>query len=159
MVFTILKYIGVINYDTCCFIHEIKKESKFNYGQQKCSVTNSSTPMKEKCLHKILPDAHPPPMCPLCNTHTHNANHLFTCQHIHTILTPISLWEDPVGVADLLSRWCAVLAWGLDRPRHTGERADITNREDTLLGCTNKININKKKSLLAKLRLFLFFQQ
>ena len=56
-------------------------------------------------LNKISPDTHPTPTCPLCHAHTHNTNHLFTWQHIHTTLNPISLWEDPVGAADLLARW------------------------------------------------------
>ena len=73
-------------------------------------------PLLIEYLHKISPDTHPTPMCPLCNAHTHNTNHLFTCQHIHTTPTLISLWEDPVGVADPLSRRSAVLGWGLVQP-------------------------------------------
>ena len=67
-------------------------------------------------FHKISPDTHPTPMYPLCNAHTHNTNHRFTYQHIHTTLTPITLWEDPVGAADILSRLSAVLGWWLDQP-------------------------------------------
>ena len=73
-------------------------------------------PLLIEYLHKISPDTQSTPMCPLCNAQTHNTNHLFTCQHIHTTLTPISLWEDPVETAGLLSRWSALLGWGLDRP-------------------------------------------
>ena len=75
------------------------------------------------------------------NAHTRNTDHLFTWQHIHTALTPISLWEDPMGVAELLARWSAVLGWGLDRAwggaarsRRTGVGVDTTTSEGVSVG-------------------------
>ena len=68
-------------------------------------------PLLIEYLYKISPDTHPTPMCPLCNAHTHNTNHLCACQHIHTSLTPISLWENPVGGGGL----SFPLVCGLDR--------------------------------------------
>ena len=47
---------------------------------------------------------------PLCNTHTHNTNHLFTCILIHTTLSPLDLWTDSAGVTVLPARWTEKLA-------------------------------------------------
>ena len=45
------------------------------------------------------------PLCPLCNTHTHDTHHLFNFTHIRTTLSPLDLWTDPVGAMELLARW------------------------------------------------------
>ena len=86
-------------------------------------------------LHKISPDTHPTPMCPLYNAHTHNTNHLSTCQHraTHYTKTYISLGKPGGGGGGLLFplvcgsgvgagstvRWAA-------RPRQTGGVVDTT---------------------------------
>ena len=56
-------------------------------------------------LHKIDPVTHPSPTCPLCKSHDHDTNHLFSCTALPTQLEPINLWDDPVAVAELLQRW------------------------------------------------------
>ena len=51
--------------------------------------TNKSTFLKSY-LHKVDAKSHPSPLCPRCNTHTHDTHHLFNCTHIRTtyIVTP-----------------------------------------------------------------------
>ena len=45
--------------------------------------TNKS-PFLKSYLHKVDAKSHPSPLCPLCNTHTHDTHHLFNCSHIVT---------------------------------------------------------------------------
>ena len=66
--------------------------------------TNKS-PFLIEYMHKISPDTHPTPNCPLCTNNIHNTAHLFTCTKIQTTLQVQDLWRDPVGVGDLLARW------------------------------------------------------
>ena len=61
---------------------------------------------------KVDTKTHPSPLCSLCNTHTHDTNHLFNCNHIHTTLLPLDLWTDPARVSALLARWTENLAGG-----------------------------------------------
>ena len=73
--------------------------------------TNKSSFLKSY-LHKVDAKSHPLPLCPLCNTHTHDTHHLFNCTHIRTTLLPLDLWTDPAGVTALLARWTEKLAGG-----------------------------------------------
>ena len=61
-------------------------------------------------LHKIDASTHPSPLCPLCRTHEHTTQHLFSCPQIHTTLSALNLWRDPPGVAALLDDWREKLA-------------------------------------------------
>ena len=54
------------------------------------------------------------PSCPLCGHHCHDVAHLFECQHIQTLLTPLDLWRRPVRAAALVSEWEAALALAED---------------------------------------------
>ena len=69
-------------------------------------------PFLKSYLHNVDAKTHPSPLCPLCNIHTHDTHHLFNFTHIRTILSPLSLWTDPAGVMELLSRWRDKLAGG-----------------------------------------------
>ena len=76
-------------------------------------------------LHKVDAKSHPSPLCPLCNTHTHDTHHLFNYTHIRTTLSPLDLCTDPAGVTALLARWTEKLAGGpqagtSDSPLATG---------------------------------------
>ena len=53
---------------------------------------------------------HPSPLCPLCRTHEHTTQHLFSCPQIPTTLSALDLWRDPSGVAALLDDWREKLA-------------------------------------------------
>ena len=64
--------------------------------------TNKS-PFPKSYLHNADAKSHPSPLCPLCNTHTHDTHHLFNCTHIRTTLLPLDLWTDPAGVTELLA--------------------------------------------------------
>ena len=55
-------------------------------------------------LHKVNAKSHPSPLCPLCNTQTHDTHHLINCTHIRTTLSPLDFWTDPAGVTALLAR-------------------------------------------------------
>ena len=70
------------------------------------------SPFLKSYLHKVDAKSHPSPLCPLCNTHTHDTHHLFNCTHIRTTLSPLDLWTDPAGVTALLARWTEKLAGG-----------------------------------------------
>ena len=61
---------------------------------------------------KVDTKSHPTPLCPLCNTHTHDTHNLFNCTHIRTTLLPLDLWADLAGVMGLLARWRDMLAGG-----------------------------------------------
>ena len=71
--------------------------------------TNKS-PFLLSYLHKIDASTHPSPLCPLCRTHEHTTQHLFSCSQIHTTLSDLDLWRDPSGVAALLNDWREKLA-------------------------------------------------
>ena len=73
--------------------------------------TNKS-PFLKTYLHKVDAKSHPSPLCPLCNTHTHDTHHLFNCTHIRTKLSPLDLWTNSAGVKELLARWRDKLAGG-----------------------------------------------
>ena len=66
--------------------------------------TNKS-PFLPSYLHKIDASTHPSPLCPLCRTHEHTTQHLFSCPQIPTTLSALDLWRDPSGVAALLDDW------------------------------------------------------
>src|SRR6476661_9116926 len=53
--------------------------------------TNKS-PFLKSYLHKIDPQNHSSPLCPLCNTQNHDTKHLVTCFSLPTHLTPNDLW-------------------------------------------------------------------
>ena len=61
-------------------------------------------------LHKIDASTHPSPLCPLCRTHEHTTQHLFSCPQIRTTLSALDLWRDPSGIAALLDDWREKLA-------------------------------------------------
>ena len=71
--------------------------------------TNKS-PFLLSYLHKIDASTHPSPLCPLCRTHEHTPQHLFSCPQIHTTLSALDLWRDPSGIAALLDDWREKLA-------------------------------------------------
>ena len=71
--------------------------------------TNES-PFLLSYLHKIDASTHPSPLCPLCRTHEHTTQHLFSCPQIRTTLSALDLWRDPSGVAALLDDWREKLA-------------------------------------------------
>ena len=71
--------------------------------------TNKS-PFLLSYLHKIDASTHPSPLCPLCRTHEHTTQHLFSCPQIPTTLSALDLWRDPSGVAALLDNWREKLA-------------------------------------------------
>ena len=62
-----------------------------NHAQLK----TTKSPFLKSYLHKVNAKSHPSPLCPLCNTHTHNIHHLFNCPYIRTTLSPLDLWTDP----------------------------------------------------------------
>ena len=71
--------------------------------------TNKS-PFLLSYLHKIDASTHPSPLCPLCRTHEHTTQHLFSCPQIPITLSALDLWRDPSGVAALLDDWREKLA-------------------------------------------------
>ena len=63
-------------------------------------------------LHEVDAKSHPSPLCPLCNTHTHDTHHLFNYTHIRTKLSSLDLGTDLAGVTALLARWTEKLVGG-----------------------------------------------
>ena len=57
--------------------------------------------------HKIDEHNYPNPNCPLCKTHIHDTNRLFTCTKIPTNLTVLDLWNAPCRLVELLEAWRA----------------------------------------------------
>ena len=72
----------------------------------------SYSPFFKSYMHKVYAKSHPSPLCPLCNTHTHDTHNLFNCTHMRTTLSLLNLWTDPAGVMELLARWRDKLAGG-----------------------------------------------
>ena len=68
-------------------------------------LRTDKSPLLRSYLHKISPDTHPTPLCPLCNQYTHDTLHLFNCNRIQTHLTPVDLWLRPVEAGALVTRW------------------------------------------------------
>ena len=66
-------------------------------------------------LHKVDAKSHLSPLCPLCNTHTHDTHHLFNCTHIRTTLSPLDLWTHTAGVMEL--RPYGEISWLVDEKR------------------------------------------
>ena len=77
-------------------------------------LRTDKSPFLRHYLHKINPEAHTSPMCPFCNGCTHDTRHLFTCTQLHTKLTPLDLWRNPVEVASLLEEWGALIGRSWD---------------------------------------------
>ena len=71
--------------------------------------TNKS-PFLLSYLHKIDASTHPSPVCPLCRTHKHTTQCLFSCLPIRTTLSALDLWRDPSDIAALLDDWRKKLA-------------------------------------------------
>ena len=69
-------------------------------------------PILHEYLHKITPETHTTPDCPLCHSQTHDTKHIFDWPIVPTDLGPEALWDDPGG---LLARWSDQLGWGLER--------------------------------------------
>ena len=67
-------------------------------------LRTKKSPFLKPYLHKVDAKCHPSPLCPLCNTYTHDTHHLINCSHIRTTLSPLDLWTDPTGVTALLAR-------------------------------------------------------
>ena len=67
------------------------------------------SPVLTAYLHTIDPKSYPSPICPLCKSHDHTTQHLFSCSKINTSLTTMDLWNDPVSVTSLLQMWEDVL--------------------------------------------------
>ena len=57
--------------------------------------TNKS-PCLKSYLHKVDTKSHPSPLFPLCNTHTHDTRHLFSCTHIAPHCHPWICWQTPL---------------------------------------------------------------
>ena len=58
--------------------------------------TNKSSILHEY-LHKITPEIHPTPNCPLCHSQPHDTQHIFGCSRLPTDLGPVALWDEPGG--------------------------------------------------------------
>ena len=76
------------------------------------------SPFLKSYLHKVDAKTHPSPLCPLCNTHTHDTHHLFNFTHICTTWSPLDLWTDPTGVTALLPDGQRI--WQVDHKREDG---------------------------------------
>ena len=73
-------------------------------------IRTNKSPFLLTYLHKIDASTHSSPLCPLCRTHEHTTQHLFSCPQIRITLSPLDLWRDPSGVAALLDDWREKLA-------------------------------------------------
>ena len=60
-------------------------------------LRTNKPPFLKSYIHKVDAKSHPSPLCPFCNTHTHDTHHFFNCIHIRTTLSPLDLWTDPAG--------------------------------------------------------------
>ena len=111
----------------------------------RAQLRTNKSPFHKSDLHKVDAKSHPSPLCPLCNTHTHDTHHLFNCSHIRTTLSPLDLWTDPAGVTALLVRWTEKLAGvqhaGTSDPHYEGswEWVDNNNRKINLAEIGSKV--------------------
>ena len=72
----------------------------------------NKSPILFSYMHKINPTNFTSPSCPLCNNNIkHDTYHLFNCNMVYSSRTLISLWNDPVYVMSLLSRWRGMGGW------------------------------------------------
>jgi hypothetical protein len=85
-----------------------------NTRRKLAQLRTNKSPLLTTYLHKIDPDTHLTPDCPLCNRHEHDTRHLFKCTELQTDLKVEDLWQNPVAVAELLDRWGGKLGWPRD---------------------------------------------
>ena len=90
-------------------IHPSEQELPRHIRRTLAQLRANKSPLLLEYLHKIDPENHPSPACPLCNCCPHDTIHLFNCPEIRTTLGPRDLWSDPTGVAEVLRRWAAKL--------------------------------------------------
>ena len=94
---------------------QIRQKAQYPYHQYHTRRTlaqlrTNKSPFLLSYLHKIDASTHPSPLCPLCRTHEHTTQHLFSCPQIPTTLSALDLWRDHSGVAALLDDWREKLA-------------------------------------------------
>ena len=72
-------------------------------------LRTNKLPFLKSYLHKVDAKSHPSPLCPLCNTHTHDISSTARtyAPHCHPWIC-----GDPAGVTALLARWTEKLAGG-----------------------------------------------
>ena len=60
-------------------------------------LRTNKLPFLNSYLHKVDAKSHPSPLCPLCNTHTHDTHNLFNCTHMHATLSRCICGQTPPG--------------------------------------------------------------
>ena len=90
--------------------------------------TNRS-PFLLSYLHKIDASTHPSPLCPLCHTHEHTTQQLFSCPQIRTTLSALDLWRDPSGIAALLDDYREKLAADPHKAKETDPPPPPPNKQ------------------------------
>ena len=78
-----------------CLIHRTIAQRRAN-----------KSPFLKSYIHKVDAKSHPSPLCPLCNTFTHNTHPLFNCTHV----VNSGFVDRPRGVTTSLARWTEKLA-------------------------------------------------
>ena len=92
-------------------IHPSEQELPRHIRRALAQLRTNKSPLLLQYLNKIDPISHPSPSCPLCNYSPHDSLHLFNCPEISTPLGPRDMWENPIGVAEVLRRWGSRLGW------------------------------------------------
>src|SRR6267154_3429824 len=68
-------------------------------------LRTGKSPILMSYLNAMDPKSYPSPSRPLCKSHDHTTQHLFSSSSIYTTLTPRDLWDESVGTAALLQQW------------------------------------------------------
>lgn len=93
-------------------ISEAEKNLPHSTRRTLAQLRTNKSPLLQSYLHKIAPETHPTPQCPLCSNQTHDTPHLFNCPAVQTSLVPADLWANPEGAGELVARWRGLLGAG-----------------------------------------------
>ena len=86
-------------------IHPSEETLTRKYRTTLAQLRTNKSPMLISYKNKIDQTTYPSPLCPLCNTITHDTTHLFNCYKIPTNLNTHDLWTSPCQVTELLDTW------------------------------------------------------
>ena len=90
-------------------IHKSEADLDHSTRRTLAQLRTNKSPLLLSYLHKIDPESHPTPNCPLCGHDNHDTAHLFQCPSVPTNLIPDELWRNPTGAGRLVAEWRGAL--------------------------------------------------
>ena len=102
-------------------IHSSEQTLPHHMHRKLTQLKANKSPLLQSYLHTVNPEIYTP-QCPLCLSHTHDSNHLFTCSQLPMQHNTTSLWKKPLEVAEVIQEWKSRLVfwrdYGMATPRY-----------------------------------------